>query len=96
MVTEPIASGMPRAARGLTRRVLAEPGLQHAAEDHLFDVGRRHAGARNRLLDRERAQLRSTHRRERALELADRGAARADDDGFQHGALPRRVKGRGC
>ena len=53
-----LSTGMPALTDGLAGRALAGAGLQHLAQDHLVDVGGGDAGALQRRLDGDLAQLR--------------------------------------
>ena len=69
-----------RRDRRLARRVLAGAGGQHLAQDDFVDVGRLDAGALERGLDGDLAELVRRQAGQRAVERADRGAGGADDD----------------
>ena len=71
-----------RAERGLPRRVLAEPRRQHVAHQHLVDAV--DAGAAQRLLRGDRAQLWRWDVDECTAHGADGGAHSADDDRVLH------------
>ncbi len=63
-------------------------GLEHLAHDHVVDLLGADAGALERGLDREPAEVGGAEAGERAGELADRRAGRRDDDGTGHGGPP--------
>jgi hypothetical protein len=76
------------AERGLARRCLALPGHQAVAHQHLVDGVAGNAGALDRRLDRDAAELVRGERAEVAEHAADRRARGGDDDdGFGHGNL---------
>lgn len=64
---------------GLARGDLALAGLQHLAEDDLLDLLGADAGALQRRLDRDPAELGRFERSEGAAHLADRGARGTKD-----------------
>ena len=66
--------------RGLTGRVLALGGGQDLTHDDFGDAARLDAGALERGLDRDGAEIVGRGGGERAVETADRGAGGADDD----------------
>ena len=66
--------------RGLPGRVLALTGGQDLAHDDLGDTAALDPGALQRFLDRDLAQFVGRQAGEPAIEGADRGARRADDD----------------
>src|SRR5262245_38734933 len=66
--------------RGLPRRVLALAGGEDLAEDHLGDLAALDAGALERFLDRDLAQLMGHQVGKGPVEGPDRCAGRADDD----------------
>src|SRR6266850_2264730 len=74
----------PGLDRGLARAVLADAGGQHLAHDHLGNLLGLHARALEHVLDYQRAKLRGGRLRQRATELADRGAHCADDIDLFH------------
>jgi hypothetical protein len=82
------AAGRQRQAgaeRGLAGRRLALAGGQHAAHDHFLHLLGREAGALDRRLDRDAAELRRGEAGQVALESAQRGASDGnDDDGIGH------------
>src|SRR5262249_33109526 len=85
----------PGGARRLPRRVLAQPGLEHVAEDHLLDLIRRDARAPQGLADGEGAELGRPEAGQTTLEPGDRGAAGTGDDDFlQGGVLRNTAEGR--
>ena len=85
------AAGRQRQAgaeRGLAGGRLPEAGGQHAAHDHLLHLLGREAGALDRSLDRDGAELRRGEAGEITLEAAQRGAGDGnDDDGIGHATL---------
>jgi hypothetical protein len=68
------------ADRGLAGRVLALRGGEDLAHDHFVDFAALDAGALQRRLDGDRAEIVGRCGCERAVEAADRGAGGADDD----------------
>ncbi len=76
------ALGQARAEGCLARRVLAEARRQHVAHQHLVDAV--DAGAAQRLLRRDRAELRRRDVDECTAHGADGGAHSADDDRVLH------------
>jgi hypothetical protein len=96
-VTAPTLSGTPAPIDAWPRGRLPDAGRQHAAHVHLADAAERvarDAGARERLLDGDGAQLGRGQRRQRALKRSDRCARGRDDDDVIHGChgiiVPRR------
>ena len=75
--------------RGLARGDLALAGLEHVAHEHVVDLLGADAGALERGLDREPAEVGGAEAGERAGELADRRAGRSDDHRTGHGASSR-------
>jgi hypothetical protein len=71
----------PGVERGLPRRVLADAGGEHLAEDHLVDLLRLQPGALQQGLDDDGAEGGGGQRCEGAAEAADGGAGCGDDDG---------------
>ena len=69
-------------------RVLAEPGLEHVAHDDLVDGFRPHAGALERLLDDEGAELDRGEALQPPAERSDGGAAGAGDHDVSHHVPP--------
>ena len=87
-VTQGTVFGIPAAERRLAGGRLADAGLQHVAEDDLLDLAGRDAGARERGLDRGRAEGRGGQRGELAEKRADRSpGGREDDDVFHRGRI---------
>jgi hypothetical protein len=76
--------------RGLPRRVLAQAGLQHAAQQDLVDRVGGQAHAIERATHGARGELRGGDVFQRAAEHADWRAQGADDDGLIHPAHVRR------
>ena len=72
---------------GLARRVLAGPGGEHLAEDHLADLLAGEPGALEQLDHNRGAQIGRRGLGESAAELADRGAGGGDDDDVFHEVL---------
>ena len=82
---------------GLARRDLARAGLDDVAHDHVVDLVGRDAGALERGLDGDPAEVRGGEVLERAEQPAHRGAGSSDDDGRTgaHGDPPAtRVRGQ--
>src|SRR5262249_25026799 len=77
----------------LPRGRLADPGLQHLTHDHVLDLARLERGPRERLANRNRAELRRGVRSEGATEAAEGRSHSGDDDGPAHGAsVPGRTR----
>jgi hypothetical protein len=70
--------------RGLAGRILPAGGLEDLAHQNLVHGLRIHAGAGDRVLDRDGAQVGGLEAGEGALETGDGSAATGDDDGFSH------------
>jgi hypothetical protein len=68
----------------LARGDLALPRLEHLAHDHVLDLVGLDAGALERGLDRDAAELGGVEGRQAAAHLADRGAGGAEDHGLGH------------
>ena len=84
IVSEETSFGMPAVDLRLARGDLALAGLQHLAHDDVLDLLGLDAGALERGLDRDAAELGGVERREAAAHLADRGAGGAEDHGLGH------------
>jgi hypothetical protein len=69
---------------GLAGGDLALPGLQHLADDHVFDLLGLDLRPFERGRHREAAEFGGVERREAATHLADRGAGGAEDHGLWH------------
>ena len=78
--------GMPAVHRGLARGDLTLAGLEHLAHEHVVDLLRPDAGALERGLDRDTAEVHRGEVGERAGELPDRRTGRSDDHRTGHGA----------
>src|SRR5476649_2757813 len=79
---------------GLARRVLADGGGQHLAEDGFADGGGVDAGLRDQALDDVGAQFGRGYLGQTAAEFADRGAGRCNDHYFFHLFLQNAGHGR--
>src|SRR6185295_5353452 len=62
--------------------------VDDAAHDDMADAGRIDLGARDRFLDRDRAELRRRHVLQRHAVIADGGAGSRNNDDFSHCNLP--------
>ena len=71
--------------RGLPRRDLARPGLQHLAHDHVLRVGAGEAAAFQRRLDDDAAQVGGGEVLQRAEQAAEGRAGTTRDHRFWHG-----------
>ena len=76
--------------RGLAGGDLALAGLEHLAHQHVVDLLGSDAGALERGLDRDAAEVHRGEVGERARQLPDRRTCRSDDHRAGHGASSRR------
>ena len=78
------SSGCPPATAACRDGIWPAPGLQHLAHDHVVDPVARHAGALQRRLDHDAAELRPAEAAQRAEQAPDGRSGPADDHRISH------------